>query len=88
MQMQGGQAGWFAERSLSRRLVCRCSWTVAAECLAEALDDACLLMLTFEGRLVCCCLLAGKVLPQLAVCLLSMPDACGTMSVCSVVLDL
>ena len=49
--------------------------------LAVALDDACLLMLTSEGGLVRCCPLAGRVLLQLAVCLLSMPDACGALSV-------
>ena len=40
--------------------------------LAEAQDDACLLTLTSEGRLVDCCLFSGRILSQLAVCLMSM----------------
>ena len=56
--------------------------------LVEAVDDACLPMFAFKGRSVDCCLLAGRMLSQLAICLMSAPDVCGTWNVYSAVLDL
>ena len=55
--------------------------------LVEAVDDACLPMFASEDRSVDCCLLAGRKLSQLAECLMSACDVCGTWNACSVVLD-
>ena len=56
--------------------------------LAEGMDDACFPMFASKGRSVDCCLLVGRMLSQLAVCLMSTRDVCGTWNVCSAVLDL
>ena len=74
--MQGAKPHGSAERKSTEEAGLQVLLDHCCCVLAEVVDDACLPMCASEGRSVDCCLLAGRMLSQLVVCLMSARNVC------------